>query len=62
MRACASNTKKARNGTMSYSVGDKFVIEIKEVFMSQDNADKLYRVNDFKSLVFDESGLDKLER
>lgn len=42
-----------------YKVGDKFIIEIKEV-MDSDNG-TLYRSN-FSTLVFDDYGLDKLEQ
>ena len=53
---------------MKYNVGDKFVIEIGEVFvngLSFENDSKpceLYRIKGFNSLVFDESGLDKLKK
>lgn len=47
-----------------YSVGDKFVIEIGEVFSGNTSIkdNKLYRVKSFRSLVFDKTGLDNLER
>ena len=41
-------------------VGDKFVIEIDSVMTNKNG--KLYGIKGFKSLVFDEHGLDKLER
>ena len=45
--------------------GDKFIIEVEEVYVSAHDNDKqpqrLYRIKGFNSLVFDESGLDKLE-
>ena len=53
---------------MKYNVGDKFVIEVGEVFvngLSFENDSKpceLYRIKGFNSLVFDESGLDKLKK
>lgn len=44
-----------------YNVGDKFMIEIDKVVKGFSNdADKLYRIKGFNSLVFDEYGLDKL--
>ena len=47
-----------------YSVGDKFVIEIGEVFTGDFSVKEntLYRVKGFRSLVFDKTGLDNLER
>ena len=50
-----------------YNVNDKFVISIAEVYQrtpKRDNErpDTLYRMRHFSSLVFDEAGLDKLER
>ena len=53
---------------MKYNVGDKFVMEVGEVFvngLSFENDSKpceLYRIKGFNSLVFDESGLDKLKK
>lgn len=47
----------------NYQVGDKFVIEIEEVYnntFSEKTA--LHRIKGFNSLVFDKNGLDKLER
>lgn len=45
---------------MIANIGDKFVIEIDQIF---ENADKtLYRVKGFNTLVFDEAGLLKLAR
>lgn len=45
---------------MSYETGDKFVLEIAEVFKSEDKT--LYRAKNFASLVFDENGLQRLRR
>ena len=42
-----------------YNKGDKFIVEIKEVIKS-DNG-RLYR-SDFKTLTFDDNGLDKLQK
>lgn len=53
---------------MKYNVGDKFVIEIGEVYSSglpfanDDEPSILYRIKGFNSLLFDESGLDKLKK
>lgn len=44
---------------MKYNKGDRFIVEIKEVIES-DNG-RLYRSN-FKTLTFDDNGLDKLEK
>ena len=40
-------------------VGDKFIIEIDKTF--EQDGEKLFRAKGFKSLVFDQKGLDKLE-
>ena len=51
-----------------YKVGDKFVIEIGEVynnglpFNGKSTPCDLYRIEGFNSLVFDENGLDRLNR
>ena len=53
---------------MKYNVGDKFVIEIGEVYSSglpfanDDEPSILYRIKGFNSLLFDENGLDKLKK
>ena len=53
---------------MKYNVGDKFVIEIGEVYSSglpfanDDEPSILYRIKGFNSLVFDKNGLDKLKK
>lgn len=53
---------------MKYNVGDKFVIEIGEVFnngltFESDNTPcELYRIKGFNSLVFDKNGLNKLKK
>jgi hypothetical protein len=53
---------------ISYNIGDKFVITISEKYAPtgtesarQDSPDTLYRMNGFKSLVFDAEGLKKLK-
>ena len=47
---------------MSYSKGDKFVIEIECAYKPQGDTEpkRLYKIKGFNSLVFDENGLDKL--
>ena len=45
-----------------YYAGDKFVIKIGDVLDSYTEIDPLYRIKGFNSLVFDEAGLDKLEK
>ena len=47
-------------------VGDKFIIEIGEVFKATGTymacGESLYRVKGFNSLVFDDNGLNRLEK
>lgn len=48
-----------------YKVGDKFVVEVDKVLSDADSPfieGELYRIKGFKSLVFDEFGLDKLRK
>ena len=49
-----------------YNKGDKFVIEIDEVFRNDVDdiihEEELYRIRGFKSLMFDDYGLDKLHQ
>lgn len=45
---------------MAYKVGDKFVIEIDSVMTNKKG--NLYGIKGFKSLVFDDYGLEQLER
>ncbi len=46
-----------------YKPGDKFEIEIDSVFESNDKSNHtLFRIKGFKSLVFDEQGLNKLNQ
>lgn len=50
---------------MKYKVGDKFLIEIDEVYESEmpfSSPDELFKAKGFNSLVFDKNGLDKLEK
>ena len=47
---------------MSYKEGDKFIIEIEEVYKSDLTSPDLYRVKGFNSLVFDNHGLNKLQK
>lgn len=52
-----------------YKVGDKFIIEIENVYESslkgidvfEDMTEPLYKIKGFNSLVFDKNGLDRLE-
>jgi len=46
---------------MQYKKGDKFTIEITDVMTGEDGK-TVYRMNDFSSLVFDDKGLDRLEK
>lgn len=43
-----------------YNVGDKFEIEIGEVFKGAESGNDKYRIKGFDSLVFDDKGLDKI--
>lgn len=43
-----------------YNVGDKFIVEIDSIY--NDELKELYKVKGFNSLVFDDNGLDKLEK
>lgn len=45
---------------MAYKIGDKFVIEIDSVMTNKNGT--LYGIKGFKSLVFDEYGLEQLDR
>ena len=54
-----------------YKVGDKFIIEIAEVYENElsgidvfeaATSEPLYRIKGFNSLVFDKNGLDKIEK
>ena len=54
-----------------YKVGDKFIIEIAEVYenvlsgidvFEATTSEPLYKIKGFNSLVFDKNGLDKLEK
>lgn len=44
---------------MGYKKGDKFVIEIENIFANTDIV--LYKIKSFNTLVFDDRGLDRLE-
>jgi len=46
---------------MPYKKGDEFTIKITDVMTGEDGT-TVYRMNDFASLVFDEHGLDQLEK
>lgn len=45
-----------------YHIGDTFKIEIAEVFQGAESKNDKYRIKGFDSLVFDDKGLDRLER
>ena len=45
---------------MKYNIGDKFVIEIGRIAFNQ--GEPLYRIKGFNTLVFDDNGLDRLEK
>jgi hypothetical protein len=47
-----------------YKVGDKFIVEVKEVLNDElpYDTENLYRIDGFKTLVFDDYGLDKLQQ
>lgn len=47
---------------MEYKVGDRFIIEIGEIYYNDAGGAPLYRVAGFNSLVFDGSGLSKLQK
>lgn len=46
---------------MKYNIGDKFELEIKDTYMNSDGR-RLFQMDNFNALVFDEYGLDKLHR
>lgn len=45
-----------------YNVGDKFEIEIGEVFKGAESGNDKYRIKGFDSLVFDDNGLKRMTR
>lgn len=48
-----------------YKVGDKFVVEIGDIYETTSNLpfeDELYKISGFNSLVFNDFGLDKLDK
>ena len=48
-----------------YKVGDKFIVEVAEIFEEAEEdlfPDELYRIRGFNSLVFDDDGLDELQK
>ena len=45
-----------------YNVGDKFEIEIAEVFKGAESGNDKYRIKGFDNLVFDDNGLGKMKR
>ena len=57
-----NNYKEIGGCEMNYNPGDKFIIEIDSVYSADDLRINLYRIKGFNALVFDEAGLDKLEK
>lgn len=49
-----------RNKMSKYNVGDKFEIEIAEVFKGAESGNDKYRIKGFDNLVFDDKGLEKI--
>ena len=47
---------------MSYKAGDKFIIELGTEIRIQPGDEKLWRIKGFNTLVFDETGLSRLEK
>ena len=45
---------------MKYNIGDKFVIEIESIVFC--HSKPLYKIKGFNTLVFDDNGLDRLEK
>ena len=43
-------------------IGDKFIIEVEQVYDAEYGVPKLYRMKGFNSLVFDDVGLSKLQK
>lgn len=44
------------------NIGDKFIITIGDKAENEQSGETLYRIKGFKSLVFDENGIGKLEK
>lgn len=44
------------------NIGDKFIITIGDKAENEQSGETLYRIKGFKSLVFDENGINKLEK
>lgn len=44
------------------NIGDKFIITIGDKAENEQSGETLYRIKGFKSLVFDENGIEKLEK
>lgn len=44
------------------NIGDKFIITIGDRAENEQSGETLYRIKGFKSLVFDENGIEKLEK
>lgn len=63
MEDCSKVIKKYQKEveSMSYKVGDKFIVEITDILTS-DSGEKLYQMNNMRSCVFDDNGLGNLEK
>ena len=51
-----------RNKMSKFNVGDRFEIEIAEVFKGAESGNDKYRIKGFDNLVFDDKGLEKMKR
>lgn len=51
-----------RNKMSKFNVGDKFEIEIAEVFKGAESGNDKYRIKGFDNLVFDDKGLGKMKQ
>lgn len=51
-----------RNKMSKFNVGDKFEIEIAEVFKGAESGNDKYRIKGFDNLVFDDKGLEKIKQ
>ena len=51
-----------RNKMSKFNVGDRFEIEIAEVFKGAESGNDKYRIKGFDNLVFDDKGLSKMQQ
>lgn len=54
--------KLGRNKMSKFNVGDKFEIEIAEVFKGAESGNDKYRIKGFDCLTFDDKGLEKMKQ